>query len=177
MTILYEYKVPKDLLAKLVRDGRKAHLHSKNAEEFCDNLFNFCITAHALRDWCIKSLNLSGTAKEDFHNRCNASNYLQYCRDIANTTKHFSLDGDRTSSVTGTTQHSAEVVSVTVSGEVIEGSASLSQSALVHVTDGNPVEAFRVLIGTVQEWNRIFTEYGIPGDDRSNSALIAAQWC
>lgn len=177
MTLLYEYKVPKDLLAKLVRDGRKAHLCSTSAEEFCDNLFDFCITAHAIRDWCIKSLSLSGSAIQTFHDRCNKSNYLQYCRDIANTTKHFSLDEKKTSSVSEVTEYNSEVVSITTTGDIIEGSASLSQSALVYVADGNPVEAFRLLIGTVQEWNRIFTEYGIPSDGRSNSALIAAQWC
>src|SRR5574344_1286825 len=45
---------------------------AENIEDKCDHFFNFCVTAQALRDWCIKYLKLiDQKEKEIFHEEIN----------------------------------------------------------------------------------------------------------
>lgn len=64
----------------------------------CDHFFNFCVTAHSIRDWVIHSQN---APRQAVHDRCNRVEVLPACRDIANAGKHFALNVDRTSVARG----------------------------------------------------------------------------
>lgn len=91
------YKNPEDILFKILREGRRTWL-AENIEDKCDHFFNFCVTAQALRDWCIKYLKLiDQKEKEIFHEEINKHKYFKECRDLANSSKHFTLTKDNSS--------------------------------------------------------------------------------
>lgn len=65
MSVIKEFKFPKDLLEKLAREGERTW-KSTNIEDKADHFFNFCVTSLSLRDWCITFLELEGAKKNDF---------------------------------------------------------------------------------------------------------------
>ncbi|PIL42053.1 hypothetical protein CR105_26380 [Massilia eurypsychrophila] len=75
----------------------------------CDHFFNFCITAHSLRDWII---NLQMVERQSVHDRCNQVSELAACRDIANASKHFDLKVDRKPIAKGAVVSQSSVVDV-----------------------------------------------------------------
>jgi len=95
VSIIPGFKDPNDLLLKLCRESINVY-KSTTGEEVLDRFFNFCVTAHSLRDWIIKS---SGLNPNTVHGYCNNFDYLRMCRDVANATKHFGLDPGKESSV------------------------------------------------------------------------------
>ncbi|GED43677.1 hypothetical protein [Cobetia marina] len=95
MSILPVLDSPNDLLMKLCRESMRTYT-AKSIEEVSDHFFNFCITAHAHRDWIIKYSDLD---KKSVHCYFNQYETLRMCRDIANASKHFGLDRQKPSSV------------------------------------------------------------------------------
>jgi hypothetical protein len=92
MTLRFHYIGPADLLNKLERE-RYRTFHSAadlQKEAMCDHFFNFCVTAHALRDWFKKTPDFP--IDLDIHKKCNIYPELEACRDIANSNKHFNFE-------------------------------------------------------------------------------------
>lgn len=94
--LLYKYTSIEALFEKLQRDRNRVRKAIQNEDEtdLCDHFFNFCVTAHALRDWVIKSKSSLRSANA-VHDACNSYQVLQMCRDIANANKHFKLGKDQ----------------------------------------------------------------------------------
>jgi len=51
------------MLLKLIREGNRITFEDEY-ENISDHFFNFSITAHSLRDWCIKYQGLQSKKKE-----------------------------------------------------------------------------------------------------------------
>jgi len=94
--LLYKYNSSESLFSKLQRDRKRLWeaIQNENETELCDSFFNFCVTAHALRDWVIKE-NSCVLSENTVHDTCNSYEVLQMCRDIANANKHFGLDENK----------------------------------------------------------------------------------
>ncbi|WP_114633638.1 hypothetical protein [Vibrio splendidus] len=162
MSILHGFSEPRDMLYKLLRDGRKCHI-AESVECKFDHLFNFVVTGHSIRDWCIDFLNLDGAGKNAFHIRCNQSEYLEYCRDIANTSKHFRLsDGVR--SVSNVASAQEEYVDLDGDFNKIPGTEQKKNSAMIVLPSNEEVELFYFIHGVISQFKTIFTEYDIPYD-------------
>lgn len=177
MLIFDVYKEPKDLLAKAVREGRRAYLKCDNTEQVSDHFFNFCVTAHAIRDWCIQYLEYDEKSLEAqaFHERCCKSKNLQYCRDIANSLKHMVLRPGKVSTVTSVYETKIDTVAIDTLGKKIPNTEIERQSLEVLFPDGTFTSMFLVLIETIHDWHAIFNEYGIEYDAKCNSILIVGE--
>ena len=57
-----------------------------------DVVFNFVVTAHALCDWIQKDPTLPAATKEAAAELAKTNEWLRACRDLANGSKHFSID-------------------------------------------------------------------------------------
>ncbi|MDE3021720.1 MAG: hypothetical protein KGI54_07645 [Pseudomonadota bacterium] len=81
----------KSLFWKLERESYCAyHAHSKIHK--ADHFFNFCVTAHSLRDYILEHLGkVTAQEKEAFHNLWSAMPLLHTVGEIANSFKHFRL--------------------------------------------------------------------------------------
>lgn len=82
---------PAALYRKLQREAYRA-FHSNRPTHKADHFFNFCVTAHSMRDYCLEHLGKVNTAeKHPFHDLWNKEPALIAAKEIANSSKHFVL--------------------------------------------------------------------------------------
>jgi hypothetical protein len=163
MSTINAYKEPQDLIFKLLREGRRTWLTS-DPQEKCDHFFNYCVTAHALRDWCIKYLELSDQDKNSFHTEMNSIKYFAECKDIANSSKHFGLDSKASSVATAFhTQSDFFVITGEQNSEQYEKVRRMDISILL--ADGSSVDLFGFLNHTAKNWIETLNRKGIPIND------------
>ena len=87
------------LFRKLERESYRA-FHTRSATHKADHFFNFCVTAHAMRDYCLEHLGkVTATDKQPFHELWNKSPTLVATMEIANLSKHFVLRVPKTKSL------------------------------------------------------------------------------
>ena len=163
MSTIAVYKEPQDLVFKLLREGRRTWLTS-DTQEKCDHFFNYCVTAHALRDWCIKYLQLSEADKNIFHAEMNTIKYFAECRDIANSSKHFGLDS-KASSVSTAFPIESEFAAITgeQNSEQYENVKRMDIS--IALNDGSSIDLFGFLHHTANNWIETLKRKKIPIND------------
>lgn len=84
---------PGDLLLKLEREGYRA-FHASHPTHTADHLYNFCVTALAVRDWIFISLKCTEKQQNEFNKQWYGEPLLAACADIANASKHCELRGE-----------------------------------------------------------------------------------
>jgi len=89
MSRTYGLRTARDLLAKLERDAELLR-----QEVSSDRFFNFVVTAYSLVYWIQNDPSVNSGAKSDLQ-RFRSTQSIQICRDLANLSKHFSLDPRR----------------------------------------------------------------------------------
>lgn len=80
-------KRPSDLLNKLLREQHRA-FHAEHPSHVADHLYNFCVTALALRDHVFEFCSLDSAARREFNDVWAENPAWVACREIANTMKH-----------------------------------------------------------------------------------------
>lgn len=163
MSLRYFYLGPADLLSKLEREARRVAQSAARTDKpaMCDHFFNFCITAHSLRDWVIHSQIVENQL---VHDRCNQFGVLAACRDIANASKHFVLKVDRKLVAKGAVVSRSSVVDVfeDATGKYrISGPRSTIDICLV-IEGHSPQESHQFTRAVITAWREILKEFGIP---------------
>lgn len=160
MSTINCYAEPQDLVFKMLREGRRTWLTS-DPQDKCDHFFNYCVTAHALRDWCIKYLQLSDTEKNSFHEEMNGIKYFVECRDIANSSKHFGLDVKASSvSTVFPTQSEFAVITGKQNSEHYEKVKKMDIN--ISLADCSSIDLFGFLHYTANNWIETLKRKGIP---------------
>lgn len=170
MSTINAYKEPQDLIFKLLREGRRTW-RTSDPQEKCDHFFNYCVTAHALRDWCIKYLELSGVDKNNFHAEMNLIKYFAECRDIANSSKHFGLDA-KASSVSTAFPTESEFAVITGGQNSEQYEMVKRMDISISLADGSSVELFGFLHHTANNWIETLKRKGIPINDGYNPVYM-----
>lgn len=162
MSLRYHYIGPADLLNKLERERyRTFHAAAEiRKEAMCDHFFNFCVTAHALRDWLKSDKRFPDGV--DIHAKCNVYPELEACRDIANSNKHFNYEPRPKTK--GAVVGGSKVVDVyeKPDGElhVTEPRESIEISVVI---EGEPIrESHEFMDRVIKIWLSILQEYSIP---------------
>ena len=76
---------------KAEREAYRA-FHAKSKEHKADHFFNFCVTAHSLRDYFLEHRRLPDPVSvSDYHALWNGESQLVAVAEIANLSKHFQL--------------------------------------------------------------------------------------
>ena len=92
MSFICDFSEPKDMLIKLIREGNRINFED-DIVNLSDHFFNFSVTAHSLRDWCIKYLTLHGMKdRAQLNKEWESKDFLIVAKDIANSVKHFGVD-------------------------------------------------------------------------------------
>jgi hypothetical protein len=173
MSAIKKFDHPKELLYKLHREGRRANL-SNNETDILDSVFNFCVTGHSLRDWIVKHLQLNEHQKSKFHNDCNQNNYLKYCRDIANSSKHFGLAFSKQSTVSSVNTEEVEFSSIYAPGNEIHNSIVNKLTAKIEVTQNDSLYLIMFVHFVAEAYKDIFKAHNIEFDEGlTNSALLS----
>ncbi|WP_139231721.1 hypothetical protein [Azotobacter beijerinckii] len=165
---------PKDMLLKLIREGNRI-IFEEDPAELSDHFFNFSVTAHSLRDWCLKSQNIQ-SQKKQANEAWDKHSYLVVAKDIANSVKHFGIDR-YTPSLAGSEESSTDFVEF-LHGEDIpakmerahseeEFRRSVSQprpSVLITFSDGSSIDLTDYAFKVINYWVGYFDENNIPRD-------------
>lgn len=148
-------------------------LHVEDDKLRCYILFNFCVSAHALRDWVIKYLNLDDAGEHELHERLNSSLCLQLVRDIANSTKHFGLETKRKSFSSGVQESTVEYVNLSSCNGVENNADTYERKSFrIVLSDGSFVELHDFVLGVYREWLSFFKDNDIPYGYFGNEALL-----
>ena len=156
MALNYFLNNSHDLLSKLERERSRVFdaVKEENEVDMCDFFFNYCITAHSIRDWVIKDPNFK-FAKSEIHCVCNKYPELEACRDIANSHKHFNFEYKKTKS---TFVSSSPVIDVFHSNQ---GKLSVSQprgniDIAIFLSNGAIVGLWEFMESVQKAWHYIF---------------------
>ena len=161
MSIFPSLKNPNDLLLKLCRESINVYTSQKD-EEVLDRFFNFCITAHSLRDWVIKS---SGIDKKTVHDYCNTFDSMKMCRDIANANKHFGLDSGKISSVSAINEKELSYRTMAL-GEIDTKTIVKKPSLEVLDQNGNKINLKDFMNNAIEAWVDVFDHFSITRDQK-----------
>mgnify|MGYP003403725033 CR=1 FL=1 len=159
MSLIPNLKNPNDLLLKLCRESINVYQSNKDVEVL-DRFFNFCITAHSLRDWIIKSGNLN---ESSFHEHCNKFDSLKMCRDIANANKHFGLDPGKVSSAAAIDEKELSYRPMTP-GDIDPNNIIKKPSLEVLDQNGNTIGLKDFMNITIENWAGVFDHFLIARD-------------
>lgn len=163
---------PKDVLLKLVREGNRINFEG-NQIDLADHFFNFSVTAHSLRDWCIKYTSQE-KYKKQLHEKWNQEQCLLIARDIANSVKHFTIDrytpdlsGSLVSSTQGIAFYSRENIlekmeAVQQSTEYRDSQTETSPSFIITFTNGDTENLTDYAFNTIKYWEKYFDDNHIP---------------
>jgi hypothetical protein len=79
------------MYGKMIREGYRTY-HSNTILHKSDHFFNFCITAHSMREYYLEHLQiLDKESRKPFYDEWEKHPFLVATADIANSTKHFKL--------------------------------------------------------------------------------------
>jgi hypothetical protein len=130
------------------------------------SFFNYCVTAHSLRNWCIKCLKLDNKDKEAFHTEMNLIKYFGECRDIANSSKHFGL-GSGLSTVAAATTTESDFVVLTGGNAQVDFQTIKRPDIAILLSDGTNIDLFGFLHYTFTGWIDVLRNKNISVDTSS----------
>ncbi len=189
MSLINSIKEPGDLLKKLIRDGNSINFEDE-PDRLSDLVFNFSVTCHSLRDWCIKYQGKE-SIQDLLHTAWNQEKSLQAAKDIANSTKHFGI-----SRYKPTVNSADESVGKTLEfrsnqniAEAIERAktdqeyrASLENEApsyQITFVNGDVLALWEFIFQAIRCWLSYFDTNGIPRDAKLSTSMIyidQSQW-
>jgi hypothetical protein len=163
---------PKDMLLKLVREGNRV-VFEENPTDLLDHFFNFSVTAHSLRDWCLKYKNIQAQKKQ-MHITWDQNPCLVIAKDVANSVKHFGIDL-YTPSLSGSSESFTDYIVFrgdedipTKMGKARDDEEfrnSVSQpspSYLINFNDGTSIDLSEYVFNTINYWVKYFDSHNIP---------------
>ena len=154
MSRTYGLRTARDLLAKLERD---AELLRQGVSSDC--FFNFVVTAYSLLDWVQNDPRVNQAAKSDL-GRFRSTQSIQICRDLANSSKHFTLDPKRNANPTVQSADSDRGFGV---GRYGAGGYGVGEEKIAVLLDnGAAQDGLAVMESTLRDWKEFFAQHHVP---------------
>jgi len=182
VSLINSIKEPGDLLKKLIRDGNLINFE-EDPEKLSDLIFNFSVTCHSLRDWCIKYQGKE-SVQEQLNTAWNEEKSLQAAKDIANSTKHFGItrytptvdtaDASTAQSVEfRSNQNVPELMERVKSDQELSTSLETTvPSYQIKFVDGDVLALWEFVSKAIRCWLSYFDSNGIPRDMKLSQSLI-----
>ncbi len=154
-------RAPLDVLHKLEREMHRA-FHHRNYVHKADHFYNFCITAHSLKDAFLTHLQITADPeKQSRHAEWNTKPLLKAATEIANTAKHFELRKSPTTKALAPTRSSVVEVRIAESGEVKNIPIEVPDYKVV-LPDHTEVPVYEFTRGIIDFWRAYLESSGIP---------------
>lgn len=155
------------MFRKLEREFVRA-FHHANLTHKADHFYNFCITAHSVRDYLLERLGkIKKADTKPFNDAWSKIPVLVAVADVANTAKHFQLrnkDGSPRSSHTKHVRHGkttmAEVY-INDRGELIVKKKTGAPTYVIEVEGGGEFELYAFMDEVVSHWKQQLKSHGI----------------
>jgi hypothetical protein len=149
MYLTYGLLSARSLYEKLQRDAE-----ALKEEVNSDRFFNFVVTGYSLIDWVKKDPSVPQTAQNDV-NDIYDDQWIKRCRDLANASKHFTLNYPPITS--SATSEQGFGVGGFGQGGFGEGEERIE----VTLTDGLSFDCFELVDGVMNTWKNFFSSHGI----------------
>jgi hypothetical protein len=150
---------PSDLLKKLQRSQHRAW-HARHPVHLADALYDFCVTALALRDHVFVLQDLDDGQRTAFHEEWAQDPEWAACRDIANAFKHLRLR--RASGLHELRATTTSVVDVYTDGERLERRDTEKPELEIVWPDGSTIDTWDLTSAVLAKWAAYFANNGIP---------------
>ena len=155
------------LFRKLERESYRAyHAHSKIHK--ADHFFNFCVTAHGMRDYLLEHLGkITPQDKTLFHKQWEANSLLVAVSEIANSSKHFCLRDSKTNlpkriKTRRVTLRKSKFMDVYVNSEGdIKLVERLGNDIAVTLSDGNRFELYAFTAEVLKYWKTTLLSHSV----------------
>lgn len=167
------------LYRKLEREAYRA-IHAKTANHKADHFFNFCVTAHAMRDFYLEEKGILQNSKpaQVLHTTWNAEPLLVAAKEIANLSKHFQLRDRKTKAPTPSktrrlVRRQGEMVDVNINpaGD-IELIPRPSPEIRLTLSDGTRHDLWEFVVDVTEFWREFLKTNGVRARRQSVSALL-----
>lgn len=157
---------------KVLRESYRAW-HAKDSIHKADHFYNFCITAHSLRDYFLERKGLGGDsenkrkhhgARGELQRSWDSNELLQAVREIANSAKHFTLR--RPPQTKGTKETTDSAVEVYTDGDTLHFVKASIPDFVVTMASGEEFHLFEFMSGVSEYWRSFLSTAGVRlGDD------------
>ena len=167
MSLTSSLGTPAILYRKLQREAFRA-IQANRPIHKADHFFNFCITAHSMRDYCLEYLCKTEYAdQKSYHELWNKENVLVATKEIANFSKHFILRSRRTKIPTTPSTKSVRVGKGNYFNVYQEADGGLSFSKItkpevrVELSDGKIIPLYKFTDDVLDYWKSYLLSIGI----------------
>jgi hypothetical protein len=154
MSLTYGLQTARDLLEKLRRDAKLL-----DDEVSSDRFFNFVITGYSLIKWVEKdpSVPVSAKTKPEIDGLYK-NHWLKVCGDIANASKHFTLDLKKRKPITS----GANVSTGWGCGRWGKGGWGVGEEQIdIVLNDGTAISGLNFITNVLKEWEQFFKKHNI----------------
>ena len=152
MSLTYSFETANDLLEKLRREAA-----GLDEEVTGDKFFNFIITAYHITDWIKSDPTVPVSAKDDISSMYQDT-YVAISRDLANSSKHFSLRSNYQNQVTDSTKSQQGYGF----GRYGKGGYGIGEEQIdIECTDGSKYNALDLAKNVLKSWESFFNRHGI----------------
>jgi hypothetical protein len=153
------------LYRKLEREAYRAW-HSKDRLHKADHFFNFCVTAHSMRDYFFERKGIvTKSARDPYHQLWNQELALVAAADVANTTKHFALrfpnGKPRIAATRGVRTGTTQVVDIFTSSQGLHERVRTAPDVLVVLSDGARLNMWEFMDRVEKYWRQYLAGEGI----------------
>jgi hypothetical protein len=182
MSLLNTINDPGDLLKKLIREANSINF-TNDMDELSDLIFNFSVTCHSLRDWCLKYQEKQ-SEKSQINRKWNEKRCLQVAKDIANSSKHFVITQyvptlNSADKSTSRTIEFTEDQNIPEDLEAVKTDTKLRESLEKEVpsyqmefVDGSVMSLYEYYSGAIRHWLSYFDLNSIPRDQKLSMSYV-----
>jgi hypothetical protein len=157
-----------ELYHKLERDAYRA-IHANTKRHMADHFFNFCVTAHSMRDFFFeaKGVALKSPDRSTYHGIWNADSQLVAVKEIANLTKHFELrdfkTGDlRASQTRGVVHRRGTAFDVVIAADhSILNIPRQAPEIVIRTSDGAQYDLWEFVVDVTDTWRKCLNASGM----------------
>lgn len=180
MSLTPTLATPSDVLCKLHREQYRT-FHSKHLTHKADHLYNFCITALAVKDFIFEYFHIvDDKEKQSYYDEWNKSPELIAATEIANTSKHCVLR-DKNKKIRGAktraiNKSTSEVINVYENREgkiFTEKKDKLDYE--IQLENGNTLKAWEFTMSVVDYWQKYFQKHSIPSQKQTDAELYGRE--
>ncbi len=152
---------------KVLRESYRTW-HAKDSIHKADHFYNFCITAHSLRDYFVEHKGLGGnsesrqrrhTEREALHTEWDSNDLLGAVREIANSAKHFSLR--RSPQTKGMKATMGSAVRVYTDGDALHAVKAAIPDFIVTMASGEEFHLFELMSDVSEYWRQFLSAAGL----------------
>ena len=166
-----------DLFGKLEREAYRAY-HADKKRHKADHFYNYCVTAHAMKDYFFERKGTHEFDKEPYRNKWNDDYFLVAATEIANTAKHFELREKRKNKpkvvkTKEVKQKNSLFVDISIDGESkLQEERVEKPDLIVTLQDGSEYEMWEFTNHITEYWREILERESINVQPQSVAELL-----